>query len=247
LNVAYWTGACAGLTHVRARCNPYQASDSIDVTIRISPFAPFSLAGNATQVFGSVGVGNPPSNGPVYTGGTDGTNIRPVHLALKGAQPGGTPYYVATQRAIDGGRNNRTFYRRPVITTNAEVMASVSQYYSGAAVGATATPAVVPAGKTLRIEQVGISYMGVATAGGAVVTMRVNTSGTAVIGSPQFTEWFVGAPAGAGNTYVEDFTKPDGMEFAAGTGIAFGVQGFSAAMAAAATGYVGLHIVAFEY
>jgi hypothetical protein len=53
------------------------------------------------------------------------------------------------------------------------------------------------------------------------------------------------ATAGVAETIVIDI--PDGMEFAAGTGIGITVQGFGATGTAAAVGYAKVSITGYEY
>lgn len=157
----------------------------------------------------------------------------------------------STQDLKDAGRNvTNIFMAAPIITTVAEVMQSFVAYKSGAAVGATATPAVVTAGKTYRVNSVEITYWAATAIGGALVRWRVLTSGVALIGSPLFKTFQVGVPAiftaGSAMTYV--YPYPDGIEFAAGTGIAFGVQGVGAdGTTGTITGKIMIVVNGYEY
>jgi hypothetical protein len=158
---------------------------------------------------------------------------------------------LSTQDLKDAGRNQTNYFHAvPIITTVAEVMQTLTGYKSGAAVAATATPAVVTAGKTYRINQVVITYWGATVIGGARVNLRANLSGVGVVGSPLVYSWQVGIPAvfTAGSSFTYTFQFPDGMEFPAGTGIAVGVIGEGAVPTTATiTGYVMLAIHGYEY
>jgi hypothetical protein len=151
----------------------------------------------------------------------------------------------------DAGRNLSTlFHAAPIITTTAEVMQSLTGYKSGAAVGATTTPAVVTSGKTYRIQSVEIHYTAATVIGGALVRLRALSSGVALIGSPLVKTWQVGVPAiftaGAMMTYIFDY--PDGLEFAGGFGLAIGVQGVGAdGTTGTITGKVMVVINGYEY
>lgn len=152
-------------------------------------------------------------------------------VGLDTAIPAGTNLMGKVQELRDTGRNlTNYFMAAPIITTTGEVMMSLTGYKSGAAVGATATPAVVTAGKTYRIERVIITYVAATVIGSMRVNLRALSSGVAVIGSPLVISWQVGMEtamtAGAAQTYV--FEYPEGLEFAAGFGIAISIQGFGA-------------------
>jgi hypothetical protein len=157
----------------------------------------------------------------------------------------------STQDLKDAGRNLVTlFMPAVVITTVAEVMQTLSGYKSGAAVAGTATPAVVTAGKTFRITSVEITYLDATVIGGALIRLRALAGGVALIGSPLVKAWWVGTPAafaaGIAETYT--FNYPDGLEFAAGFGIAIGVQGVGAdGTTGTITGKVMVCIHGFEY
>lgn len=158
---------------------------------------------------------------------------------------------VSTQDLHNSGRNlTNYFMAAPIITTVAEVMMSLTGYKSGAVVGATATPAVVTAGKTYRIERVIITYIAATAIGSMRVNLRALSSGVAVIGSPLVQSWQVGIPAiftaGSAETYVFDY--PEGLEFAAGFGIAVSIQGFGAVPTTGTiVGYGMIAIEGYEY
>jgi hypothetical protein len=143
------------------------------------------------------------------------------------------------------------FMAVPIITTTAEVMQSLTGYKGGAAVGATVTPAVVTAGKTYRIQSVEITYWAATVIGGARINLRANLSGVGVVGSPLVKSWQVGLDSTsflAGQAFTYTFNYPDGLEFAAGTGIAIGVIGEGAVPTTGTiTGYVMVAIQGYEY
>jgi hypothetical protein len=74
-----------------------------------------------------------------------------------------------------------------------------------------------------------VTYIAVTTAGTIHFTLRANTGGLVAIGSPEVFEYALGAPAaGAGISQTVCVPIPDGLEFAAGTGIGVSMQGFGA-------------------
>lgn len=115
----------------------------------------------------------------------------------------------------------------------ADAMQSVVQWYANAAVAATVSPAVVPAGKILRLTSWGVETKSLATVGSVALRLRANTAGTAVIGSPLVATLAAGSTAGATttamtggfNSTVQDF-GPEGLEFPAATGIGFSLAGY---------------------
>ena len=173
------------------------------------------------------------------------TNVVTVPTLTKGTQ-GATGFTV--QELKDAGRNTCNYFMAlPIVTTNAEVMQSLAGYKSGAEVGATATPAVVTAGKTYRIQSMTITYIGITTAGSVLARLRANTSGVAVITSPLVSARAVGASAGVGVAVTQMIEFPDGLEFAAGTGIAIGMKGLGPTCADLAAGYASILISGYEY
>lgn len=174
------------------------------------------------------------------------TTLTTLPTLTKGTQ-GATG--ISTQDLKDAGRNvTNYFHALPIITTAAEVMQTLTGYKGGIAVAATAQPAVVTAGKTYRIQSIMLTYIADGTIGSHQVTLRANLSGLCVIGSPLVMTWNVGtdvATAGAVHTY--NVPIPDGLEFAAGTGIGVGVQGLTAAMAGGIRGYSHVAIHGYEY
>lgn len=159
----------------------------------------------------------------------------------------------STQDLKDAGRNQTNFFMAiQIVTTGTDALLALTGYKSGATVGATATPAVVTAGKTYRITSVTMSYTTIITTPGSVrFTLRANLSGTVLIGSPAVCNWEVGEPTGiapvAGKKNTVHLTFPDGMEFAAGTGIGISQVGLNTVGAAAAVGYGQITLHGYEY
>jgi hypothetical protein len=187
-----------------------------------------------------------------------GTNrigsVRPVDSAdadLTSAKGTQTARALGVQRLHDAGRNQTNYFMAaPIITTVAEVMQTLTGYKGGVAVVATATPAVVTAGKTYRITRVVLTYWAATVIGGALIRLRANLTGVGVVGSSLVVAWQVGMPAiftaGAAMTYPFDY--PEGLEFAAGTGIAVGVIGEGAdGVTGTITGKVMVAIEGYEY
>lgn len=154
-----------------------------------------------------------------------------------------------TAEAKDSGRNQTNhFMAAGIAGTNAEVMQSLTGYKSGAAVGATATPAVVTTGKTYRITSITLTYQSLAGAGGCQFRLRANTAGAGVVTSPLVATYQIGSAAAvAGVTSTVEIPIPDGMEFASGTGIAVGMLGINTVGAAAASGFGTITINGYEY
>ena len=197
------------------------APDCSLVTVGLDPAQPLPAGTNA---IGTV-------NGPTLTKGTQ----QAVGFAV--------------QELKDSGRNvSNLFMAGQVVSTAAEVLQSLTGYKGGVAVGATTTPAVVTAGKTYRLQKITITYVAIATAGAILVNLRANLAGVVALGSPLVESWLVGAnaaTAGVTETITIDF--PDGLEFAAGTGIGIGVTGIGATGTAAAVGYAQIALTGFEY
>ena len=156
---------------------------------------------------------------------------------------------VTSQDLKDAGRNQTNYFMTAqVLSTALEALQSLTGYKAGAAVVATTTPAVVTAGKTYRINRIAITYIAVLTAGTIAVNLRANIAGLATLSSPIVDSWIIGAAAavaGVAETIIIEL--PDGMEFAAGTGLAIGVIGNSATGVAAASGYAKVSFGGFEY
>lgn len=176
---------------------------------------------------------------------TDGANISGV--TAKGTQGA---FALATQSLLDAGRSAMSlFVAVPVLATAADTLQSLTGLKAGAAVAATTTPAVVSAGKTLRVGSLTATYVGMATAGSVRITLRAQPGGVVTINSPAVMTWTVGPPAAAaGAATTVAFPSSEGLEFPAGTGLGISVVGQSATMAATAgLGYCAVTLLGFEY
>lgn len=153
----------------------------------------------------------------------------------------------------DAGRNQTNYYMPiQIVSTATDALLALTGYKSGALVAATTTPAVVTAAKTYRITSITLTYVTIVTTPGAIrFTLRANTSGVVAIGSPVVCNWTVGEPTGiapvAGKFNTVTIPFPDGMEFAAGTGIGISQVGLNTVGAAAVVGYGIVTINGFEY
>jgi hypothetical protein len=160
---------------------------------------------------------------------------------------------VSVQALKDAGRNQTNFFMAvQIVSTATDTLMSLTGYKGGVAVTATTTPAVVTSGKTYRIISITIDYTTIITTPGSVrFTLRANTSGTVVIGSPAVCTWEIGEPSGiapvAGKKNTITIPIPDGMEFAAGTGIGISMVGLNTVGTAAAVGYGRITLNGFEY
>lgn len=185
-----------------------------------------------------------------------GTNrigsVRPVDSAdadLTAAKGTQTTRFLGVQRSMDAGRNARIFMLDAFVAAPlAEAVQTVVQWYGNAAVAGTAQPAVVPAGKTLRLISWKIMYQSLATAGAAVVRVRVNTGGLGVLASPlvfSFEAGSAAAVAGVMTTETGDF--PEGLEIPAGSGLAFSMAGYGPTGTLTLEGTTRFMVAGYEY
>jgi len=242
---------CGGFQQVRFRCSTYTSGTATvawNAGAGVSSVQVFNATASAlnAQVVGTTAAGSAISGNPVQVGGTDGTNVRELPINAKNTQ---STYAVSTQDQKDTGRNiSNLFMAAQVVSTNTETLQSLTGYKSGAAVGATTTPAVVTTGKTYRIQKITITYVAITTAGTIQVNMRANLSGVVALGSPLVDSWSIGAAsATAGISQAMVIEIPDGLEFAGGTGIGITIQGIGATGTAAAVGYGKVSISGYEY
>jgi hypothetical protein len=161
---------------------------------------------------------------------------------------------VSTQDLKDSGRNNRIFMLDTGVAAPAtEAVQSVVQWYSNAAVAGTTQPAVIPAGKKLRLTSWSISYRSLATVGSAVLRIRANTAGLGVIGSPLAWSCEAGSVAGATTTAMTGALStvtgvfPEGFEFDAATGLAFTLQGLGPTGTGTLEGVTRFVVQGYEY
>ena len=169
----------------------------------------------------------------------------------KGTQ-GATGFTV--QRINDAGRNSRHFMldaytAAPLV----EAVQSVVQWFGNAAVAGTTQPAVVTAGKTLRLTNYTISTKSLATVGSAVVRIRANTAGLGVLASPLVFSMECGSRAGAttvamtGGMDTFSGVFPEGLEFPAGTGLAFSMAGYGPTGTLLLEGATRFQVFGYEY
>lgn len=266
-------GSSSGLTDTELRATPVPVTGVFYPTTQpVSGLVTTDPPANATTNITQIG-GLPPVQGTgVRTGGTlrvtvatddvvpvigtfwqltQPVSLTGVNLVTQAALTKGTQSAngVSTQDLKDAGRNMVNYFMAAAVAaTSAEVMQSLTGYKSGAAVGATATPAQVTSGKTFRVTSITLAYQSIASAGGALIRLRANLIGTAGSSSPLVAVWAIGsASTTAGVTTTQSVPFPEGLEFAAPTGIAIGVIGLSAANTAAAAGFVTVTITGFEY
>lgn len=147
------------------------------------------------------------------------------------------------------GRSTVSFYMNiPAITTATDALQPLIAYRNGATVAATNTPAVVTAGKVLRLTLVTMTYVAVTAAGTAKFTLRANTAGVVALGSAGVVSWIVGGPAAvAGVAQTVALPIEDGAEFPAGTGLGVSMLGLSATQVAGAVGYGHIALHGYEY
>lgn len=202
------------------------------------------------------------------------TNIKVTATALTGGTITGTLYagpgdYMvvidpsgpqggANSQAViqpkDANRNARIFMLDAYTAAPAtEALQTVVQWYSNAAVAGTTTPAVVPAGKILRLTGVTMSTKSLATVGSAVLRIRANTAGVATLASPLVWSCEAGSKAGAtttamtGATDTITFSFPDGIEFPAGTGLGFTLAGYGPTGTLTLEGVTRFVVTSYEY
>jgi hypothetical protein len=221
VTVAQATAASLNATVVFASAQPVTLTST---TITGTPAV--SLA--STTITGTVAV-----TAPTLTKGTQAANGFSVQ-ALKDAGRNQTNYFMAAQ----------------VVSTATEALQSLTGYKSGALVAATTTPAVVTAGKTYRIQRITMTSIAATAIGSIQVQLRANTGGVVAIGSPVVDSWILGGTTStfvAGDTETVNIDIPDGMEFAAGTGIGITVLGLAPAGTAQAGNYAKVSVVGYEY
>ncbi len=147
-------------------------------------------------------------------------------------------------------RSHCTFYTAaPAAGVATETLLSLTATRNGATVAATTTPAVVTAGKTLRVTGFTATYIATGTTGYAVVRMRANTAGVVTATSPVYRTLAAGAgtPTAANSSGPASSSIPiDGVEFPAGTGIGVTVQCLTGVTGAAA-GFVVVEVTGYEY
>lgn len=183
---------------------------------------------------------------PAGTNNIGDVDVVSVPAITKGTQ-GSTG--LSVQDLKDAGRTNWAMHMvAQVAATTTDTLMSLTGWKGNAAVAATTTPAVVTAGKILRLATVQLTAIATATAGTVMVTLRANTGGVVAITSPVVARWQVGSPAavaGVSDTVV--IPLPDGFEFPAGTGLGISIQGFGPTGTASGNNWFQMSMHGFEY
>ena len=230
-----------------------------------------------TMIVGAIGISDSSSSSQGMADGTYGWRKVTVKPASTPAVIGDTSHVVALhpsspvplptltkgtqgttgitiQQLHDAGRNNRIFMldaytAAPLV----EALANVVQWYGNAAVIATTTPAVVPAGKILRLCSWKVMYQSLATVGFAVVRIRCNTAGLGALASPLVYSFESGTGAGAttvaetGCVTTESGDFPEGLEIPALAGLSFSIAGYGPAGVLTLEGGVRFAVMGYEY
>jgi hypothetical protein len=158
----------------------------------------------------------------------DASATNPMPIVHTGALPAGSNMIGWTRDSTDFGRVTRHFILdTPTASPAAEALASVVQWYANAAVAATTTPAVVPAGKVLRVTGMRLATASLAAGGMVVMRLRANTAGVALVTSPLVASLQVGSRAAVAALQDHQIvTFPEGIDLPAGTGIGLTHQGY---------------------
>lgn len=186
-----------------------------------------------------------------YLMGFNGTTWDRVRSSVKGTQGA---FALATQDLNNSGRNARHFMLDAFTAAPAvQAVQSVVQWYNNAEVAGTTQPAVIPAGKNLRLQSWTISTKSLATVGSAVVRIRVNTAGLGVLASPLVFSFEVGSRAGAttvamtGGLATLTGVFPEGFEIPAGSGLSFSMAGYGPTGVLALQGVTRFGVYGYEY
>lgn len=212
------------------------------VTLRASLGVVVLQAGASNVAMGTVAI-----NAALPTGGNTIGSVNAIHPTLTKGTQGATG--VSTQHLRDAGRNSRAFMLDAYVAAPvAEALQSVVQWFNNAAVAGTTQPAVVTAGKTLRLTSWAIQTKSLAAAGSAVMRIRANTGGLVVIGSPLVWSAEVGSKAAVAGL-LDGITGvfPEGFEFPAGTGLGFTLAGYNATGVLTLMGVTRFQVFGYEY
>lgn len=183
---------------------------------------------------------------PAGTNNIGDVDVVSVPTLTKGTQ-GATGLTV--QQLKDAGRNPVAYYTNVAVAGSSTAsLLSLTGTKSGATVTATTTPAVVTAGKTLRITRFAASFIATATSVYAIVSLRYNTGGVVAITSPILAVIVIGAgtPATANSVGSASADIPDGVEVPAGAGIGISAITFSGSVATSG-GFLAASVLGFEY
>lgn len=162
-------------------------------------------------------------------------------------QPGGLAFSPAVTMIDrkDAGRIPVVFFVESLAGAAAEALITISESINVATI-VTGTSYSVPAGKTLRLDSISVSFVSTSTTANTTkIRLRANAAGAAVIGSPIV--WScprIGWPTAtfiANETAAYTMSFPGGFEFPAGTGIGF------THIEAAANGTIDIMVTGFLY
>lgn len=159
------------------------------------------------------------------------------------------PFPTRSYDATDVGRVTRHFLMDNYVAAPvADTLMSVTQFYNNALVAGTTQPAVVPAGKALRLTGMRLSTKSLAAAGSVVLRIRFNTAGLVVIGSPIVKTLEVGSVAAVAGLLSESVIAfPEGVDLPAAGGIGFSLAGYNATGTLTLQGVTRFEVWGYEY
>lgn len=253
------TGLTSGTLYFEGSLNSTNGSDGSWINVN----------GRQTGIVNTVLSGNATTNG-VWRGNTSGLawfRIRSVGaltgtpailirisdgigaIFMNASIPAGTNLIGMTGDQTDVGRVNRHFIMDNYVAAPvADALMTVTQYYNNALVAGTTTPAVVPAGKRLRLTGARLSTKSLAAAGSVVLRTRFNTAGLAAIGSPIVHTMEVGSVAAVAGLLSENIISfPEGIDLPAAGGIGFSLAGYNATGTLTLQGVTRFEVWGYEY
>ncbi len=184
---------------------------------------------------------------------TSGATNRVIAVRNCGIGRFGTPEGTKDNTGVNRVDRNfilDTFTAAPV----ADALQSVIQWYANAAVGATTQPAVVPAGKILRLTGGRIETKSLATVGSVLMRIRAQAAGLVLIGSPIVASVSCGSRSGAttvamtgGHDHAEFSFGERGHELPGGTGVGFSLAGYGPTGTLALQGVTRFEVWGYEY
>jgi hypothetical protein len=162
-------------------------------------------------------------------------------------QPGALPFSPVVA-IVTPRRTIASYYTAaPVAVTATEVLLSLTSVRNGNLVAATTTPAVITAGKILRITRISVTYIAIATTGHAIVRIRNNPTGPVAVGSLFITDVDVGAnaPTTVNSTQTVEMNLSEPIELVGGSGLGITVQGYNG-LTPAAAGFIKVTVFGHE-
>ncbi len=201
---------------------------TVAVTQSTSPWV-VAVEGHAGGVFDAATGASVPANA-LQVGGSDGTNLQPLSVTVKGTQGARG---LAVQELKDAGRVYVTFVLDAIAGVTTEALTSMAINKGGTA--SSATSYTVTAGKTFRVQSMTACIS--SSSGTNSARVRLRSAGTVSATSPILCTLQAGASSGA----VGDTTQvvPDGLEIAAGQqfGLSQIASGTSAIVTCCVIGY----------